>query len=906
MRLRVLGPTELVGDDGPIRLPAKPRTLLVALALRRGGDASADELRDELWGESPPDSAPKLLQVYVSTIRKALPPGVAIRTSSAGYRLEMDPADLDAAEFERLAGEGRATLAAGNSALAASLLRRAAALWRGPALADVRYEAWATGQADRLEVLRERATEDRLDAELQLGRHADVLPELRSLVAADPTRESLVALAMLAAYRTDGAGEALALFERAAAALRDELGEDPSPELEALRRRIVDRDPGLSPPAPDAPRRSPPAAPNALIGRARELEALRDLLRRPSVRLISLTGAGGSGKSRVALELAHLLGPSFANGAAVVELAALSDPELVVPTIARALGVEPGADAFSALVDALAPSELLLVLDNMEHLREAAPSIVRLLAAAPRLSVVVTSRVVLHLSGEHVFPVLPLAADDAVALFAERARAHDPAWTAGPDAELCTRICARLDGLPLAIELAAARVHALGLRAVDARLASRLGALTGGPRDLPARQRTLRETLSWSAALLEPAHAAALARLAVFPASWSLDAAMAVARVDDDAVVALVDHSLVQAFDADGERRYRLLETVREFAYELLGDERREAEMALVAWVRSSVGRIDLRGPGPEAAVMHRLGLDADTIRDALHHARDRGDVESELAIVAAVWRYWVIRGALAEGRATVDGALDRRGAIVSVAAAHVARAAATVAWSMGDRDRATALAPEVLEIAVATGDPLAIHQAHNLRGVLATTSGDLALAEHHLREAIRIAEGHDLETQAATAHLNLGVMFLEAERLEDARRQFETVLAVREREASVEGIGFARLNLGETELLAANHEAAEAHYRAAAAAFASVGFDTRHANAIQGLAAIDAARGRHEEAARHLGAAAAIIDRGWAADGMGPVADAERSIREAIGDGRFEALFEEGRQRHERGSPAG
>jgi DNA-binding SARP family transcriptional activator len=517
--LRVLGPIEVSGPHGPLALGgATLRTLLAVLAAHRGQSVAADVLVDALWGETPPPSASKLLQVYVSQLRKVLPRDVVIATTAAGYRLDVDPEETDAVRFERLLADGRAALASGNPTLASSALGRALALWRGPAFMDVRYEEFARDEVERLEGLRALALDKRIEADLQLGRHGQMVGELRGLLVADPTNERLAGQTMLAAYRAAGAADALAIFATVQASLAADLGEEPGTVIRELRERIARGDVGLQVSSTPDHRSTLPNAPNPLIGRERELAELRTLLARPDVRFVSMSGAGGSGKSRLALELAQDLEPEFANGAVLVELASLSDPELVLPTIAQALELEPGRDAMSALADALAAKELLLVVDNLEHLREAAPSLVRLLATAPRLVIVVTTRAVLHVSGEHVYPVGPLIETDAVALLADRARANDPTFVLSETTEpQVAAICRRLDGLPLPIELAAARVRALGLRTLDARLASRLAVLTGGPRDLPARQQTLRETLAWSVNLLEPRVAEVLAALAVFP-----------------------------------------------------------------------------------------------------------------------------------------------------------------------------------------------------------------------------------------------------------------------------------------------------------------------------------------------------------------------------------------------------
>jgi predicted ATPase/DNA-binding SARP family transcriptional activator/Tfp pilus assembly protein PilF len=889
--LRVLGPLELGVDGNQAALgAAKVRVLLAALAIRRGTLCTTDHLIDVLWGESPPPSAPKLLQVYVSTLRKILPPPMRIRTDASGYALELADEAVDAVAFERLVAEGRLARRAGNPALAASLLRRALALWRGPAYADVQYEPFAAEVIERLEALRALALEERIQADLDLGRHGDVLGEVRGLLAADPTRESLAALAVVAAYRAMGPAAATAILDSVRTALREELGENLSPDLVTLGDRIARRDPSL-----DASVTMPmavsglPAPPNPLIGRTRELAELQALLVRPGVRLVSMTGAGGSGKSRLALELARALQPRFANGAVLVELAPVNDPALVAATIAHGLGLEPGRDATETVREAIAERELLLVLDNVEHLREAAPLFVRLLADAPRLIIVATTRVVLHVSGENVYPVNPMAEDEAVALFVERARARDHGFALDSERlPTITSICRRLDNLPLAIELAAARVAALGLETVDDRLTSRLALLTGGPRDLPARQQTLRETIEWSVKLLRPEEAEVLSAMSVFPGSCSREGAQAVAGATDDVLTALVDHNLVQAVDGHGQRRYRLLETVREYGQARLGARREAVESALTSWTVDFV-----TSAVPDSTAMAREALDIleaeiDVIREALRHAARDADSSRELAIAAAVWRLWWIRGYLAEGRATCDGILERRGLLPTELGLRVARAAASLAWTMGDLEHALDLARTTLDVATRVGCAVEQASTNNLLATITLEAVGSEAAERHYHEAIRVAESIGRGDLVNIYRMNLGNAHLDAGRLDEARRLFTEALPY-------EG-ELANLNLGQVELQAGDLARAEQHFKAAADLLRAIGFKGRVAHAMQGLAAVEARTGRAEAAARRLGQAATMLaEVGWVT-GDNQFADAAgAAARDQLGDEAFDRLFREG-----------
>ena len=484
MRYGILGALELEDGAGAVRLSArKQRVLLICLLIRANEVVSTDELIEALWGSEQPRSAAKLLQVYVSQLRRVLDSGV-LETRQPGYVLHVGAGELDARRFERGLDDAHEALAGGNAALAASLFRRALALWRGPALHDVAYEAFALPEARRLEERRLVCLEGRLAAELELRMHESALPELEALVREHPLREELRRLRMLALYRSGRQAEALAEYRAAAKLLRDELGLEPSEELRALEAAILNQDPALAEtPSAASPRAAVPVPASSLVGREEELAKLAALVSRGDVRIVTVNGAGGSGKTRVALELARRAAPTFANGAAFVELAPLTDPSLVIQAIGQTLGIAEGAGESRAatLGRSLHDRELLLVLDNFEHVVDAVADVATLVSLAPRLTVLVTSRRVLHVSGEHVFPLQPLPEADAARLFVERASARNAPPAAG-DEESVRAICNRLDGLPLAVELAAARAATLPLRLLFHRLSKDITALGSGPR----------------------------------------------------------------------------------------------------------------------------------------------------------------------------------------------------------------------------------------------------------------------------------------------------------------------------------------------------------------------------------------------------------------------------------------
>ena len=765
MELRVLGPVELVADDGPVPLGAlKQRRLLSALVVHAGEARSADLLIDAIWGPSPPASAGKLLQTYVSQLRKALPAPARIRTRGAGYALELEDESLDAARFERLLSQSRVASRERNPALAASLLRRALGLWRGQAYGDFAYEEFARAEAERLEELRLVALEERIEAELALGRHDDLLADVRSLAAAHPGRERLQAQAMLALYRCGRQSEALDLYTDARARLRDELGLEPSAELRELQRQILQHDHELAVAAgAEAAASALPSPPNPLLGRGRELAKLCELLLRDEVRLLVLTGAGGSGKTRLALEAARQSAESFANGAAFVNLAPLRDPALVVGAIARALEIPnvSGEDSLQTLADALAPRELLLLVDNAEHVRAAAPSFVELLARAPHLTLLVTSRVVLHVSGEQVFPVEPLAVRAAVALFLERAREAEPRFHLDTAAEQAIQqICERLDGLPLAIELAASRVRALSPVELLDRLDPRLPLLTGGPRDLPARQQTLRATLEWSYDLLTEEEGRDLSYLAVFAGGCTLGAAEAVCGTTLERLSSLVDANLLlRAATANGSR-YSMLETIREYAAERLDAHadvealrRRHADYYLELALSANLAS-DAHGEQRHDLVISEQA----NIRAAIDWAAAAGDVALALELVVALENFWTTSDPF-EGVRRLETLLGRAGDVPMPLRARALRALCSAATLAGDLELAERAIRESLDAFRAIGDELGVGHLLNRLGMSALNLGEPERARAPLEESLEIFRRHGFRKGEATTIGGLGYL---------------------------------------------------------------------------------------------------------------------------------------------------
>lgn len=874
MELRVLGALEVVGENGPIPLPAaKHRRLLAALALAGGRTCSSDELIDALWGETPPASARKLLQVYVSQLRKALPEKGTIVTGPAGYALVLPPGALDAVRFEQLVADAAHALDEDNSPLAASLADRALALCRGRPYADVAYDDFAREESERLAELGLRARELRLRAKLESGAPASVAPELLALAAEHPLRESLQELAILALYRSGRQSDALELYTETRRRLRDELGLEPGPALRALQRRILEHSAELEERAAH-PRRNPlPESTTPLVGRAAELERLRQLLRSGSTRLITLAGAGGSGKTRLALELARGQASSYANGAALVELAPVGEPALVLPTIASALGVAetPGTQLLETLAAALQPLELLLVVDNAEHVRSAAPAFVELVSRAPRLTLLVTSRAVLHVSGEHVVPVGPLTEPDAVELFVSRVQATDHTFELTADTEAVVKeICRRLDGLPLALELAAARVRVLGVGTLLDRLSSRLTLLTGGPRDLPARQQTLSETITWSANLLSKRELEVFAALSVFPAGATLAAAEAVGGADLDVLAALVDHYLVRRDDLAGEPRFSQLETIREYAREQLAQDA-EAERAvherLADWCVELAERAEVElGGNTQTDWFARLDGEHDNLRAGLAELQEREEAEELLRLAVSLFRFWYVRGYLTEGRRWLEQALAGAAHASATLRRRGFTAAGAIALLQGDYDAATTLAEKALEVARELDDRRLVANALSNLGAIVLAAGDETHAEAVLDEAVGLAREVGDERILALALNNLGDVALTTADYERAEPLFAESLALLEARGDTANIARSLFNLGSVQLMRGGHAEARRRFDESLGLSRAAGDKEDIAWCLEGLAGLAAATGDGQRAGLLVGAARRLLDEMGAA----------------------------------------
>ncbi|WP_037677596.1 BTAD domain-containing putative transcriptional regulator [Streptomyces griseus] len=636
MRFGILGPLDIRTDDGAPVDPGgpRPRALLTLLLLDTGRTVSTDRLTLGLYGTRTPAGAANALQSQISRLRRRLAPHTGIEASSAGYRLTTFPEAVDAHRFEHTAGEGRAALSAGDPARAAARLREALALWRGPALPDL-PEAHA--ERARLEGLRLAAVQDRIEADLLLGAGAELVAELRALLSAHPLDERLYGQLMRSLHAAGRPAEALTVYEEARRTLADELGADPSPELSALHLELL-RGNGVRRPA----RPRVPVQLTPFVGRDRELARIGRGL--SGSRLVTLTGPGGVGKTRLAIEAARTRAPSPPD-ACFVELAPLSDGAGIPYAVLAALGVRdgfrtPATDTIDRLLAALEERELLLVLDNCEHLVEDVARLsALLLGACPGVRVLATSREALGITGEVLVPVPPLPPEPAVRLFLDRARAVRPDFD---DHARVADICRALDGLPLAIELAAARLRTLTPDELADRLDDRFRLLTRGDRSKAPRHRTLRAVVEWSWDLLDDEERELAAELTVFPGGATLDAVTAVCNADhpEDLLASLVEKSFLEV----SEGRYRMLETIRAFAAgHLIG-----ADGLLDAhaeYFRRLAERAEpyLRGGG-QLPWLARLTAEHGNLDAALRHLVRRAPADA-LRLMAHLSWFWRLRG---------------------------------------------------------------------------------------------------------------------------------------------------------------------------------------------------------------------------------------------------------------------
>jgi len=701
VRFGLLGTLAVWTDDGrPAEVPeAKVRAVLADLLIHLGRPVPADRLIEDLWGDDLPVHPAAALQLKVSRLRQALETaepggGELVAFRSPGYLLQIEADALDERRFAALIEQASAT---GDLGDRAGLLADALALWRGPPLTDFADAMFARAEIARLEEQRLTALEEQAEARLALGEHRLLTGELGELVARHPLRERLRAAYMLALYRAGRQAEAVTSYHELRRRLADDLGLDPGLGLAALYQAILDQAildqaPDLEhPQAPSTlaarPRTNIPALLTEVIGRTAAVTELRALLNER--RLVTLTGTGGVGKTRLALETANQSADAFPDG---VWLAELAGPEVAgartpADTVMAVLDIrdDGGLDPSGLLAQALRSRRMLLILDNCEHLvDQAARLTAQLLRAAPGLRILATSREPLMLAGEVVWAVPPLTQSSAVQLFVMRLGASAPGFRLDDsNAQAVAGLCQRLDGVPLALELAATRARTLGVSELLARLDDRFGLLVAGHRDAPPRQQTLRAVIDWSWELLTDPERLVLRRLAVAAGGCGLPAAEAICAEDEvdvvDMLARLVDRSLVVAADGPDGLRYRLLESVAAYGLQRLreadesGELRRRHRRYYTGLAERAAAQ--LRGHD-QRSWLRRLDIEAANLRAAFDCALDDSDDDALRMVNALAW-YWFLRGRLTEAQRALDKVLVLSGGSAG------ARAMAT-AWRSG------------------------------------------------------------------------------------------------------------------------------------------------------------------------------------------------------------------------------
>ncbi|WP_329209401.1 AAA family ATPase [Streptomyces sp. NBC_00683] len=949
MRFGVLGPLVVWDDEGQeVKVPeVKVRALLADLLARDGSPVSADRLIQDLWGDEPPGKPTGALQAKVSQLRRVIGRDRVVR-QPPGYRLRLGDGseEVDAARFRALVTRARPLR---DPRARAALLTEALQLWRGPAYADFADEEFVRGATQRLAEQRLTVLEEQAEARLEAGDHVLLGGELADLVSQYPLRERLRAVQMRALYAVGRQSEALASYDDLRARLAGELGVDPGPELGALRQAVLRQDPVLTPgptaagPADGVPAEAADlaaAGPHAqsnlpvpltpLIGRRRSLAHLSQLL--GQARLVTLTGPGGVGKTRLAVAAAAAERDSaqageLPDGIWLVEFAGVraGTPADLAQVVAATLGIRddapsalPGTGTSTPspphrLAAALRDRRTLLVLDNCEHVVDAAAELADLLLrTAPGLRVLATGQEPLGLAGEAVFLVKPLPTADAVQLFMERAAASAPGFPREPDAserEAVAGICRRLDGIPLALELAATRVHVLGVRELAARLSDRFRVLTSGQRGAPARQQTLRAVIDWSWELLSAPERIVLRRLAVHSDGCDLDAAEAVCSGDGvardevlDLVTRLVDRSLVVVVDGPTGPRYRLMESVAAYATERLH------EMEDLAAVRdrhlrhhlalAERAEPHLRGAG-QRSWLARLDAEAGNLRVALDEAVRRagaGEADEAVRLATALAWWWLLRGRLTEARRSLRSVLAAVSDPTAAAPAelallhtafalltgdHAAAGGATgtgvaatgtadaipdpvrrarALWlcayglfSAGDTADGDELNTRALTLFTDAGDQWGTAAALGLRATLALVRGDLAgLGRDGLRSATIFRELGDPWGELQTVSPLSALAEIKGEYEDAARRQHEGLRMARE--LGLEAEVSARLSgLGRLALLAHDWERARDLHEQARRIAAEQGYKYGEIHSGMGLALGARRSGDLDAAEAHL-----------------------------------------------------
>lgn len=888
----------------------KARALLAFLAVEADQPHRRDYLAGLLWPDWPDKNARANLRHALNNLRtilrdrQALPPFFYSDRQTIQFNPDSNY-HLDVASFQTYLAETPKIEAGQANVATIQPLQQAVELYTGPFLSGFFVEDCSTFEEWSL-LTRERLQSQMLVVLWTLANHFEhagkieaALRYARQRVEFDALQEEgqrhLMRLLTLAGKRS----AALVQFETCRQLLADELDVPPSTETTALYEQILsgqlkpqaDPTPVLltdpSPPSLSTPRHNLPAQTTRFIGRTVEVEAVRTLLLRPEVRLLTLTGTGGTGKTRLSLEVAAGLLDHFTDGVFFVPLAQLQDPELVISTIAETVGLrETGsASVFGSLQEFVQGKHLLLVLDNFEHMVQAAPQVADLLKAAPQLKVMVTSRTLLRLYGEHNHLVPPLSLPEpqrlpsferlteyeACQLFVERARAIKTDFTlTSENAPSVAKICIKLDGLPLAIELAAARINLLPPQKMLAQLSHRLRFLTRGAKDLPARQQTLRNAIDWSYSLLEPAEQTVFQRLAVFAGGCTIEAADAVANVKGnidvyDGLESLIDKSLLKQSVRSGEPRFVMLETLREYGLEQLQNAG-DAELIFQAYVTHYLNWVEwmdqeLQDYDQETR-LEQIEIEHDNLRVALRRVIDNRDEETGLKMVKSLWRFWEMRGHFTEGRRWLEEALAASSSTAPELKAEVYTGAGTMAWYQNDYQQATAHHEAALTLYREVGNEQGVAFALNNVGTQALDQGQFERAANFFEECIALCRNLDRRQRLDDKRIlsyavhNLGEVARFQKRYERAAALHEEALALFRELEDTWAISRQLTFLGLVRKMLGDYHQATMHFNESLLLGRRLNNKECIAEALEAYAGLAIAQAQPERAARLWGAA--------------------------------------------------
>ena len=826
MQVCVLGRVVVHGPQGAIRVPGgKPLAILALLALDHPRPSSPERIVTALWGDDAHPGTVKTLQVHVSALRKALRgTELKVTLSAAGYRLEAQAEQIDVTRFGELARDGIEELRAGRPAVAAPLLRGAVNLWTdSQALLGVQGP-FVAEEADRLRLRRAEVVRSLLDAELELGLGASLVQLARDAVDADPYDERVVGQLARALYQDGQGAAALDVISGLRMRLRDDLGLDPGPDVVELEQSLLNHAESLlgkaRPPA-SVPEHNLPEPMSSFVGRERELADLDAALR--TGRLVTIVGPGGGGKTRLGIATGRAAIERFPDGVRFVDLtSARTKPELRA-AVAAGIGTAPDATA-DRLVEVIGTRRMLLIVDNCEQVIDEAAELVEwVLTRCPHLRVLATSREPLAIDGEAAYRIPSLEVPgpaaglaearrcDAVRLFAARATMHSRDFVLDESTVATTvRICRRIDGLPLAIELAAARLAVLPLQELDRLLAVRFDVLSGGGRRVLARQQTLHALIGWSYDLLSPAEKIVFDMLSVFVGGFDLDATQALAGASIDAepttdlVLSLVAKSLVERLDSPTPR-LKLLEAVREFASERLMTHEaevvhriRRAHANYYTGIATEAGK-DLDRGLRQPEWLQRLAADQDNLRAAAGYLLSTSSIDEGLALCAGLRRYWSVRGISREGREITGSLLGQAGPDTDPGA--VGRGLGVLAlmcWNVGELVEASEAARAAAKSARATGNHELLAMAARVSAVVASAQGRFTEALEYLREAMKpdIAE-----FSRQLLRSSLGYVHLAAGDTAAAREEFGRLITDLRRGDDLDLLSEALLNLSSAEI---------------------------------------------------------------------------------------------------------